>query len=58
MAQERENMNAQFIFLMQVLVFQLLFLLLICSQHATGMQSVYDRTCIYRHYSNRTVNPT
>ena len=41
-------MNAQFnivcSFLMQVLIFHLLILLLICYQHATGMQCIYMQT--------------
>ena len=41
-------MNAQFnivcCFLMQVLICHLLILLLICYQHATGMQCIYMRT--------------
>ena len=40
MAQEKRTFKSASYFLMQVLIFQLLFLLLICCQHATGMQCI------------------
>ena len=40
------SVNSTCYFIMQVLLFQLLFLLLICSQYATGVQCMTDYTAI------------
>ena len=56
MAREKKTFKSASYFLIQVLIFQLLFLLLICCQHATGMQCIGQRRCQHFKSGQATAN--